>query len=114
MHVIIFNVRTHRIHSLTLSGPEAEAHGRAAAERGVGPGEQAPDRVSDRPVGREPGATLLRAVQAQVLHGIAAERGAAESEGETVQLYATYAAKLISRSLAGAVFLQHAVVVIWR
>ena len=36
----------------------------------------------DRAVGGQLGAAALRAVPAQVLHGLAAERGAAQSKGE--------------------------------
>ena len=64
------------------SGPEAEAHGRAADVGGVRPREQGADRGPDRAVGGQPGAAALRAVPPQVLHGLAAERGTAQSKGE--------------------------------
>ena len=71
-----------RIPSSFFSGPEAEAHGRAADVGGVRPGEQGADRGPDRAVGGQPGAPPLRAVQAQVLHGLPPERRAAQPQGE--------------------------------
>jgi hypothetical protein len=66
----------------STSGPEVKAHGRAAAVGGVGPVGQAPDRVADHAVGGQPREVALRAVQAQVLHGLASERGVAEPKGK--------------------------------
>ena len=67
---------------LPLAGAEAEAHGGAADVGGVGPRWQGADRGPDRAVGGQPRAAPLRAVQAQVLHGLAAERRAAQPKGE--------------------------------
>ena len=64
-----------------FSGPEVETHGRVAAVCGVRPREQAPDRQPDHAMGGEPGAAPLRAVQAQVLHGLTTEWGTAQSKG---------------------------------
>lgn len=74
---------TNPLFSFTLpAGSQAEAHGRAAAISCHRSGDASSDPDADTAVGGEPGAAALRTVPAALLHGLAAERRAAQSEGE--------------------------------